>query len=153
MHLLSRLWSFNLSPNLMARYAASSYELKVTSFIRFMMSNAEVGTSRLSAVLICLFFFTDPVTAEIYTLSLHDALPILVDYLLDRQHHLRVGHERRHPVQVAGLFQILAGDHRQHAGDLQRRAGIDLENFRVGVRAARSEERRVGKECRSRWSQ
>src|SRR3712207_7545465 len=26
---------------------------------------------------ICLFFFNDPATTEIYTLSLHDALPIL----------------------------------------------------------------------------
>ena len=60
----------------------------------------------------------------------------VVDHLLDRQHHLRVGHQRGHPVQVAGLFQILAGDHRQHAGDLQRLAGVDLEDFCVGVRAA-----------------
>src|SRR5690242_21107673 len=27
----------------------------------------------------CLFFFTDPTTSEIYTLSLHDALPIFLD--------------------------------------------------------------------------
>src|SRR5690606_42068142 len=32
-----------------------------------------------SSALIRLFLFTDPPTAEIYTLSLHDALPIFVD--------------------------------------------------------------------------
>src|SRR5207248_10535162 len=35
----------------------------------------------------CFFFFNDPSTPEIYTLSLHDALPILADHRLvvDRQ--------------------------------------------------------------------
>src|SRR5690606_41365822 len=38
------------------------------------------------------FFFHDPATTEIYTLSLHDALPILVD------HHPGVGEtELHHP--------------------------------------------------------
>src|SRR5437660_5432011 len=32
-----------------------------------------------AASLVCFFFFTDPATTEIYTLSLHDALPILQD--------------------------------------------------------------------------
>src|SRR5689334_24260162 len=31
-------------------------------------------------MLICFFFFNDPATTEIYTLSLHDALPILLAY-------------------------------------------------------------------------
>ena len=30
-------------------------------------------------VLLCIFFFNDTATTEIYTLSLHDALPILED--------------------------------------------------------------------------
>src|SRR5687768_18460909 len=30
----------------------------------------------LLSILLCFFFFTDPPTTEIYTLSLHDALPI-----------------------------------------------------------------------------
>src|SRR5438132_11938333 len=30
------------------------------------------------ATYLCLFFFTDPTPTEIYTLSLHDALPILL---------------------------------------------------------------------------
>src|SRR5262245_66381679 len=36
-----------------------------------------VFCSLLSVVLSRFFFFTDPATTEIYTLSLHDALPIL----------------------------------------------------------------------------
>ena len=31
----------------------------------------------------CFFFFTDTATSEIYTLSLHDALPISYEKLLD----------------------------------------------------------------------
>src|SRR2546430_7076695 len=31
----------------------------------------------MQAVILCLFFFNDTATTEIYTLSLHDALPIL----------------------------------------------------------------------------
>src|SRR5262245_66481980 len=31
---------------------------------------------RMSCSFLCIFFFNDPATTEIYTLSLHDALPI-----------------------------------------------------------------------------
>src|SRR5437879_13251064 len=40
-----------------------------------------------------LFFFTDPATTEIYTLSLHDALPISVS---DRSARNRHGHGSRY---------------------------------------------------------
>src|SRR5690348_17971226 len=33
---------------------------------------------------VCFFFFNDPATTEIYTLSLHDALPILVHHQVVR---------------------------------------------------------------------
>src|SRR5690349_22972275 len=36
------------------------------------------GVSAASQVVALFFFFNDPATTEIYTLSLHDALPILV---------------------------------------------------------------------------
>src|SRR5256885_5034474 len=44
--------------------------------------------------MICFFFFNDTATTEIYTLSLHDALPICE---LDqaRQHHHPVGRQER----------------------------------------------------------
>src|SRR3712207_8224176 len=36
-----------------------------------------VTSSMLNSVVVCFFFFNDTATTEIYTLSLHDALPIL----------------------------------------------------------------------------
>src|SRR5262249_23287706 len=60
----------------------------------------------------------------------------VVDDLLDRQDHLRVRHQRRHPVQVARLLQILADDHGEDAGHGQRLAGVDLQDLGVRVRAA-----------------
>src|SRR5258707_11799983 len=40
------------------------------------------------------FFFNDTATTEIYTLSLHDALPISVDHVLARLVLLEPGHPR-----------------------------------------------------------
>src|SRR2546430_16788807 len=40
------------------------------------------------------FFFNDTATTEIYTLSLHDALPILRYLLVDDRHFLVSGFER-----------------------------------------------------------
>src|SRR5256885_3356278 len=37
------------------------------------------------------FFFNDTATTEIYTLSLHDALPISIEHRLMRQHDLLCG--------------------------------------------------------------
>src|SRR5689334_24796561 len=36
----------------------------------------------------CFFFFNDPATTEIYTLSLHDALPICKEYRFRRRQQL-----------------------------------------------------------------
>src|SRR5947207_13770750 len=75
--------------------------------------------SILVTVLFMFFFFTDTATTEIYTLSLHDALPIFEDGSFD----------------VVLCAQVL-----EHCDDPARAV------------TERSEERRVGKECRSRWS-
>src|SRR5258708_19657588 len=40
------------------------------------MYSARLQQSGLGPVVLCLFFFNDTATTEIYTLSLHDALPI-----------------------------------------------------------------------------
>src|SRR2546430_16701518 len=77
------------------------------------------------------FFFNDTATTEIYTLSLHDALPI---------YQWRAGGERggerlREGEGVAGRRVVVRP---------QLPAGLEY--------LERSEERRVGKECRSRWS-
>src|SRR5260221_12829235 len=89
--------------------------------------------SFLSYMSLFLFFFNDTATTEIYTLSLHDALPIsLAEYLLTlrnlRQTRLAEAQVRVDALQASALVRIDA-----HA-------------------LWRSEERRVGKECRSRWS-
>ncbi len=58
----------------------------------------------------------------------------LVHHLLHRQHHLRVRHEGRHPVEVV-LGEVLAGDDREDAGDRERLGRVDLDDLRVRVRA------------------
>src|SRR5256886_16354639 len=86
------------------------------------------------------FFFNDTATTEIYTLSLHDALPI---YFSAHRSGARVGAEdvEDEPAQDG---QVLRGV------VFSRSAAVlvqdDIEH------PMRSEERRVGKECRSRWS-
>src|SRR5688572_33044956 len=43
-----------------------------------------------STTLLCFFFYNDPATTEIYTLSLHDALPILVLEIEDEKAKLAI---------------------------------------------------------------
>src|SRR3712207_8643558 len=63
---------------------------------------------------------------------------------------------RRHPEVAVTLGQAERVE--GHAPDLARAAvrrpvgGADVEAVERGRRRGRSEERRVGKECRSRWS-
>src|SRR5208337_3203958 len=45
-------------------------------FCRDVANVSAYGFSKLVVDLVCLFFFNDTATTEIYTLSLHDALPI-----------------------------------------------------------------------------
>src|SRR5687768_17648201 len=63
------------------------------------------------------FFFNDPATTEIYTLSLHDALPTFADRLEQKLNtrHARVGDGR--------LQDARAGSHRseEHTSELQSR--------------------------------
>src|SRR5437868_13474903 len=85
----------------------------------------DLGTSQ---ELLILFFFTDPASTEIYTLSLHDALPISLDLLCRlagglavgdlRPAHVRVDLELAHQAVDDDLEVQLA-----HASD-QRLAGL-----------------------------
>src|SRR5947209_20558482 len=61
----------------------------------------------------CFFFFNDTATTEIYTLSLHDALPIFTQILL-----LGVA---RLLVRGAKHFQQEAGRSEEHTSELQSR--------------------------------
>src|SRR2546430_10260317 len=145
------------------------------------------------------FFFNDTATTEIYTLSLHDALPIYVEHVVhgdDAQHVAAIiGHGQHRTVVFLERLQdgvtVVRSPHRDQLGIVDRHdvrlggrehqiretdilhqltTGIDdvdpIEGFlpfaglpdlverrgRGHVRVDRSEERRVGKEWRSRWS-
>src|SRR5437867_11430460 len=72
------------------------------------------------------FFFTDPATTEIYTLSLHDALPIsrCAGSDLDRafriqQSDLHLPHGRYRSGSRFGNFQHPASRSEEHTSELQ----------------------------------
>ena len=81
------------------------------------------------------FFFNDTATTEIYTLSLHDALPISQNTATD--------------IQTDSPAVGYAFDRSEFWRTIPAWRDIDAETFGD---FRRSEERRVGKECRSRWS-
>src|SRR2546429_9845780 len=99
------------------------------------------------------FFFNDTATTEIYTLSLHDALPISMKYMKHWQDPINV---------LLGAWLAVSpwvlGFQDQMAPTANGVViGLALIAAALGAifmpRAwERSEERRVGKECRSRWS-
>src|SRR3712207_7950889 len=63
------------------------------------------------------FFFNDTATTEIYTLSLHDALPISLDKLDDQHLHVVAGGPQREPERGRRLALAVAGvDDHQSAG-------------------------------------
>src|SRR5271165_1525142 len=66
----------------------------------------------------CFFFFNDPATTEIYTLSLHDALPISGDAAAGAV----PGEFRRHP-SGAGAAAV-AGRSEEHTSELQSRENL-----------------------------
>src|SRR2546422_3368173 len=60
---------------------------------------------------VCFFFFNDTATTEIYTLSLHDALPISVEMVLsigEQAHDRHV--ERKQRVQVDAVVSLRLQD-------------------------------------------
>src|SRR5256884_9826978 len=90
-----------------------------------------------------LFFFNDTATTEIYTLSLHDALPIWFSRISNDCFLTLIGPE-------------LILEESVRACALRNKAYMNnLHAYCIwlfGLSGMRSEERRVGKECRSRWS-
>src|SRR3712207_9451439 len=105
-----------------------------------------------SAALYLFFFFNDTATTEIYTLSLHDALPIyarggylvaiLFGITLSAMNFCVYLSLDRIPLGIVVTLEFVGPLGVAVAGS--RRA--------LDVLWVRSEERRVGKECRSRWS-
>src|SRR2546427_13221015 len=100
------------------------------------------------------FFFNDTATTEIYTLSLHDALPIsIVPVWIGASHLAGFGERSGFQARLA-RYQ---GDAPPFVVCLCRRASECPRSCQQPARLdgsdrSRSEERRVGKECRSRWS-
>src|SRR2546430_17172524 len=87
------------------------------------------------------FFFNDTATTEIYTLSLHDALPILQQIAPCHSNNSSARPDRGSGTvmpSALAVFRLMYISTLPECGS-PRRDG-------------RSEERRVGKECRSRWS-
>src|SRR2546425_10236393 len=92
-----------------------------------------------------IFFFNDTATTEIYTLSLHDALPILLDRADARTHRaldglgrVRVCHHR--PPEVGrgphDLVELVLGEVRVHrviGGREEPAARSDLDHVRTGA--------------------
>src|SRR2546430_15955489 len=105
-----------------------------------------------------IFFFNDTATTEIYTLSLHDALPIYhgqpeieilaKPLLAHRALEIAVG--GRHDADVDSALAHAA--HTSHGVLFDHPQQLPLHREVHVADLVRSEERRVGKECRSRWS-
>src|SRR2546421_6210121 len=71
------------------------------------------------------FFFNDTATTEIYTLSLHDALPILVRLRCDRDRE--EGPKLRAPQVLQATFFAfggLGGRSEEHTSELQSRSDL-----------------------------
>src|SRR5438874_12733058 len=99
----------------------------------------------------CLFSFHATATTAIYTLSLHDALPICRGFAVQR---LMNAMRQAHADGWFIVFDTLtfADDRLEAFYDNPNALRDYFRDIGRMVLAARSEERRVGKECRSRWS-
>src|SRR5260370_4622507 len=65
------------------------------------------------------FFFNDTATTEIYTLSLHDALPILSDSSRDPRTSARRHRCRRSPTRAAAARRRSPSRSEEHTSELQ----------------------------------
>src|SRR2546430_15480898 len=96
------------------------------------------------------FFFNDPPTPEFSTFPLHDALPI--KFFPQKENLLKA----TPPILIEGKYTSHGKWMDGWETRRRRTLGYDWCIIRLGlpgiVRGVRSEERRVGKECRSRWS-
>src|SRR6266853_5963153 len=75
-----------------------------------------------SVFLAIFFFFNDTATTEIYTLSLHDALPIYLDGVSDRRHPAGAGEPGRRAADAA--CQHLRGRSEEHTSELQSQSNL-----------------------------
>src|SRR2546430_13491387 len=88
--------------------------------------------------LLIFFFFNDTATTEIYTLSLHDALPI--SRLRDRsRHEYRVARRQPHVLVLAHMRQIDADARRAARGDRQAVRGDDQDRKSTRLNSSHSQ--------------
>ena len=101
------------------------------------------------------FFFNDTATTEIYTLSLHDALPISPD-LIKKLVNLGDNYIRQSRLDLSTAYfgKALELAYQLYGEEANVPDIADCMMYTGDIHALknRSEERRVGKECRSRWS-
>src|SRR3712207_9031499 len=111
-----------------------------------------------------LFFFNDTATTEIYTLSLHDALPIYA-FASVISNNLNIVMKFLASITIVmSIPNIFSGFFGMNVGGIPFSNNVYGFSIVVAIVAlvcllvtyilnkTRSEERRVGKECRSRWS-
>src|SRR5712664_4822894 len=86
------------------------------------------------------FFFNDTATTEIYTLSLHDALPISPEYRSPSE----TEGARPHHVRVRQVLHVLRSE--EHTSELQSRSDLVcrllLEKKKKQTRAANAEQKK-----------
>src|SRR2546421_2403942 len=70
------------------------------------------------------FFFNDTATTEIYTLSLHDALPISPRPARDRWRPRGSGRSARRDTGRSGRRAVAAGRSEEHTSELQSRSDL-----------------------------
>src|SRR5688572_32457148 len=73
------------------------------------------------------FFFNDPATTEIYTLSLHDALPISPRFASvqgSRPHRSKGEHRRHEPLPRGAILRWSASRSEEHTSELQSQSNL-----------------------------
>src|ERR1039457_5239100 len=75
------------------------------------------------------FFFNDTATTEIYTLSLHDALPIYTVF-----HHGAPYSFISQPLRMKGLSSLLASRSEEHTSELQSPCNLVCRLFFLMIR-------------------
>src|ERR1051326_9541418 len=88
------------------------------------------------------FFFNDTATTEIYTLSLHDALPIYPERV--KRHHGEQKHAREHPRRERRDLDVEHPHAERHAGERAHHGGREPADRHAGEdREARAGRREV----------
>src|SRR5260370_30318330 len=100
--------------------------------MRFILADIGSGIQLCTRTIFVLFFFNDTATTEIYTLSLHDALPISFRHGdPDRQAQLRLlgPHQSRHAFQESDHAPRSGMRSEEHTSELQSHLNLVFRLF------------------------